>query len=377
VSGAKKKGFSRIKAHRAALRVRDDFACADADLADKLAAAPREATQLVIRSAGEFGHMLVFIEGADVAADDCVGRLPGPGQHIAAYNPRAESGCNAFSTITGVIRTFVDCVEDLKVVENPDVGVRTVQMVDLLKRLSLAANDPIKAFPGDFGAAEGSGFAARRLDSVKQAITGGVTSDDANVKQTTATLIYNTCMRDVAGMQRALGCFTTLYNRPGSPGNGLMEEGATVMAPTGGNVPAVVFGSCNVPKICSRLAMQKLTHFARKEYSYTAYSERNLDAINWADHCGAAGTTNCRAFVGCFVQAMDRVCQETAGGHCCPGGTEEERLAFKARCDQDVNSEACTVCPVDNDILDANLPSKLKQAWLFVKKKIKKATGST
>jgi hypothetical protein len=370
VSGTTKKkglrGFSRIKAHRAALSVRDDFACADDDVADKLGNAVMEATELVIRDSGEFGHMLVFIEGQNVASRNCIGTMPGGANHIAAHNPPANSGCNAFSTITGVIRTFVDCVQDLKA--GDDAGIGSVNVDGLVRKIALAANDPQKEFPGAFGAAPGNNFAARKLDSVLQAITGAVTGDE--VKQTTANLINDRCIHNVANVQRSLGCLATLYHRPGSPGNGLDQEEDVNINLQGNEVVPIVFGTCNVPKICARLAMQKLTQFSRKDYSYTAYSARNLDEIQWDEHCEGGTTTNCRLFVGCFAQAMDRVCQEVAGGHCCPGIDPQARLAFKAHCDNDVNSEACTVCPIHNDVLDANLPSKLKQAWLFVRNKI-------
>jgi len=114
--------------------------------------------------------------------------------------------------------------------------------------------------------------------------------------------------------------------------------------------------------------MQKLTQFNRKDYSYLAYSARDLYSLEWADHCVGGTTTNCRLFVGCFVEAMDRVCADVAD--CCIGDDGGTRTAASLDCGQNIFEEwdRCRICPIDDVLLKANLPSALKQAWLFARK---------
>jgi hypothetical protein len=367
-------GFARVNRFRASLKqqvaVRDEHDCHDGvdDLNGKLdtAAGQDNANRITLRvqDGDGYGHMLVFVTpdwsvaGADHSRY-CHSPVPAGVNARAVIAPPATTGCTAFSGVTTSINNFIDCVRGLKQADGVHASLLNFNTNGAISKLAWLANDPNNNnFPGD--------WTTGALKYLYGATGGGNAPDDVN-KRASAQSVYDNCVNNALDANKlAFACQPTLFTRPGVPGNGIGSEDFEAFNAQG-EIPNVVFGHCDVPSICGRLAVQKLLQFNRMTYSATVYIRRELDSVTWAS-CTTGTTSNCRLWGGCFVQAMERVCGEHA--QCCPGADAETRTAMHDICAENPDAPECIVCPVDNEVLQAHLPSALKQAWVFLGKLI-------
>jgi len=321
---------------------------------------------LRVQNGDGYGHMLVFLAPDWSVANAqhsryCHSPVPNGIAARQAIVPPATTGCNAFGTVTTALNDFMDCVNGLKTAQDAHVTLRDFATTSAISKLAWLANDPNNAnFPGDWTTG-----AMKYLCAATPGPAVDATHPCSEQRRASAQAIYDTCIGNhLDANKHAFACQPTLFTRPGVPGNGIGSEDFEAFNAQG-EIPNIVFGHCDVPSICGRLAVQKLLQFNRMTYSATVYIRRELDSVTWAS-CTTGTESNCRLWGGCFVQAMERVCGEHA--QCCPGGTADARTAMHDICAGNPDAEGCNVCPIDNEVLTQYLPSALKQAWVFLGK---------
>ena len=251
-------------------------------------------------------------------------------------NPNG-AGCRPFRNVIFKFKDLEECLQDVKA-DGSWMKKKSTEMIfkrfkysntgRLVTRLVMLVN---KFSLDDTDEWDQAAFAAMAKDP----------SDQERIKQ---------CMNVIS--QDELKCFPVLLGAPGYSGVSVVEHSEH------GHPDRLISHTCQVPPVCSRLAMQNLYQFQalhfRKNYigagvDVLIHLSRKKTWVTLQDgtlrnqgcelkHTYMKNGIVCWYFPKCVRFMMEKICQEHE--QCCP------TPAIHQACKQDLSSPECRVCPL-------------------------------